>query len=465
MRISSVLACAALVVTSSCESFLETESAITDPNNPSVANTNQLFVGAQANVFGQQEGAVAMTSCIWMQQCAGINGRFVESYGLYSGVTPTSHDADFASIYTAGGLVGLRQIQTASTAAGDLKYRGIAKVLEAMTMMWAADVWGDVPYSEAVSATTEPAFDEQAAIYTALLTLLDGAITDMAGAGAGPGAFDLIYGGDAATQMSNWIKTAHMLKARIHLHRIEAEAAGVAGFGTGNAAAAQAEATLGYTSAADDFKAFHTAATSERNMWAQFQNTAFGTDLVAGSTLVDIMNTQADPRRPEYFGLNALGTFGGYNVTTQTTAPNQISPISGSDRTDDDTFRQPIITFEERQLILAETNFRAGNVATATTLLNGVRALHGKGAIGTATLNDIMTEKYILLFGNIEAWNDFKRTCLPARTPAAGNARIPGRLYYGDTEEQTNSNTPASTTQNLTGAGAAFRNDNDPNAC
>jgi hypothetical protein len=451
------------VWTSSCESFLETEKATSDPNNPSVATINQLFVGVQANIFGQQEGAVAMTSCIWMQQCAGVAGRFVESYGLYN-VVPTSHDADFASIYTAGGLVGIRQVQDRATAEGDLKYRGVAKVLEAMTMAFAADVWGDVPYAEAVTAETEPAFDDQAAVYTALLTLLDDAITDLGGAGNGPGQFDLIYGGD----ITKWVKTAHMLKARIHLHRVEAELAGNAAFGTGNLAAARTEAAAGYTAAADDFLTLHTAATSERNMWAQFQNTAFGTDLVAGSTLADIMNAQADPRRPEYFGLNGLGAYGGYNVTTQTTPPNQISPIAGSARTDDPTFRQPVMTFEEAQLIIAEADFRLaatpalGAVAAAPEL-NAVRALHGKPPIAAAsvTLNDIMTEKYILLFGNIEAWNDWKRTCLPARTPAAGNTVIPGRLFYGDTEEQTNSNTPPSTAQNL----ATVRNDNDPAAC
>ena len=462
-RISSILACAALVVTSSCESFLESDIATTDPNNPSVANINQIFVGVQANIFGQQEGAVAMTSCIWMQQCAGVNGRFVESYGLY-GVNSTSHDTDFGSIYTAGGLVGIRSVQSSATTAGDLKYRGVAKVLEAMNMMFAADVWGDVPYSEAVGSAAEPAFDDQAAIYTALLTLLDDAITDMNGAGTGPGDFDLIYGGD----VSKWIKTAHMIKARIYLHRVEAELAGNAAFGTSNLASARTEATAGYTSAADDFLTFHTTATSERNMWAQFQNTAFGTDLVAGSTLVDIMNAQNDPRRPEYFGLNQLGGYGGYNVSTQSTPANQISPINGSTRTSTPTFRQPVITFEERELIRAETEFRlaatpAAGALVAGPILNSVRALHGKAAIpvATVTLNDIMTEKYILLFGNIEAWNDWKRTCLPARTPAIGEPRIPGRLIYGDTEEQTNSNTPESSTQNL----RTVRNDNDPAAC
>ena len=31
-------------------------------------------------------------------------------------------------------------------------------------------------------------------------------------------------------------------------------------------------------------------------MWAQFQNTSFGADLVAGSALVDLMKAQNDPR-------------------------------------------------------------------------------------------------------------------------------------------------------------------------
>ena len=54
-----------------------------------------------------------------------------------------------------------------------------------------------------------------------------------------------------------------------------------------------------------------------------------------------------------------------------------------------------------------------------------------------------MTEKYIALFQNPEVWNDYKRTCLPVLKPARGKSRIPGRIFYGSTEEQTNPNTPA----------------------
>jgi hypothetical protein len=89
-----------------------------------------------------------------------------------------------------------------------------------------------------------------------------------------------------------------------------------------------------------------------------------------------------------------------------------------------------------------------------------VRSARGKG-FAVATLQSIMTEKYIALFQNIEVWNDWKRTCIPALTPALGTTAIPGRLYYGQTEEQTNENTPPSSAQNL----ATVRNPNDPNGC
>ena len=90
-----------------------------------------------------------------------------------------------------------------------------------------------------------------------------------------------------------------------------------------------------------------------------------------------------------------------------------------------------------------------------------MRARYGKTAIANPTLADIMTEKYIILYQNLESWNDYKRTCLPVMHPARGKTVIPGRLYYGQTEEQTNPNTPPSSQQNL----ATVRNANDPAAC
>jgi len=434
-------------VLTGCSNFLDAPAAISDPNLPSAATRDQLFVGAQANVFGQQEGPLAMIVCQWMQQCAGVNGRFVQQQDSYS-VNAGTFDLSFQEVYSAGGLLALRTVQADAATGGDKVYQGIAQVLEALLMGTTASIWGNIPYSEAVGSDPTPAFDGQLAVYTALQTLLDQGITNLQGAGPGPGAVDMFYGG----AKTPWVEAANTLKARFYMHT--GEVAGAPAY-----TAARAAALLGISSPANDMRTAHATATSERNEWTQFQGTSFGPDLVAGARLVNIMKAQSDPRLPEYFGLNEAGGYGGFDVTTGTTPGAQISPLTGSTR-NTDTYRQPIVTWEENQLILAETNFRLLGAVAAQPYLNAVRTARGKGIV-VASLQSIMEEKYIALFQNIEVWNDWKRTCIPALTPALGKTAIPGRVYYGQTEEQTNDNTPPSSDQNL----FTVRNPNDPAGC
>jgi hypothetical protein len=438
-----------------CSNFLDSQLAKADPNLPSSASRDPLFIGAQATVFGQQEGYLAMIVCQWMQQCSGINGRFVEQQDSYS-VNAGTFDNQFQEVYSAGGLISLRTIEASAAADGDHVYEGITQVMEALLIGTAADIWGNIPYTEAIAGKPTPVFDNQmTSVYPAIQALLSTAITHINGTGPGPRGLDLFHGGAKAP----WIEAAHTLKARYYLHT--AEVAGAPAY-----TAARTEALLGISSAANDLRTAHTSVTSERNMWRQFQETSgFGQDLVAGRRLVDLMKAQNDPRLPEYFALNENGGYGGFDVTTKTTAGEDVSLLSGAGR-DVDGFRQPIVTWDENQLILAETNFRlaatpaAGTIA-AQPFLNAVRAAHGKSTTVPATLQAIMEEKYISLFQNIEVWSDWKRTCTPALTPAFGETRIPGRLYYGQTEEQTNPNTPPSSAQNL----FTVRNPNDPNPC
>ena len=447
MRKSSIAVAALLLtVAGGCNDFLDSPKAVNDPNNPTQASTTQLFEGVLANTYANQEGPVAMIICQWMQQCAGVNGRFVETQDNYT-IDASTFDISFQNIYNGGGLIGLRAIETQTTASGDKLYLGIAEVLEAMNMMFAADIWGDIPYSQAVTDSLTPAFDPQMQVYANLLTLLDKGIADLAAGGTGPGPADLVYGGDAA----KWTQAAHTLKARIYLHQVEK---------LGNAQYTNAlnEAKKGITSPANDWLAAHSSNTSERNMWAQFANTSFGPDLVAGGALVKLMVSQNDPRVSKYFQPNGSGAFVGFDVSTGTPGVATISALNT-----DPTYRQPIITYDETQLIIAEAALQTGDRTTAGTAFNAERTHVGKPAIaGSAlTLSDVMTEKYITLFQNPEVWNDYKRTCLPALKPARNRSKIPGRIYYGQTEEQTNPNTPSSSSQNL----FTFRNANDPNAC
>src|SRR2546421_133287 len=151
MRIRNIAAATALSLAglAGCKNYLDAPKAVSDPNAPTQATRNQLYVGVLASTFGSQEGPLAMLVCEWMQQCAGVNGRFVDQQGTY-GITNTSFDTPFASIYTAGGLIGIRAVQASADADGDRLYKGIAETIEAMDVMLAADVWGDIPYRQAV---------------------------------------------------------------------------------------------------------------------------------------------------------------------------------------------------------------------------------------------------------------------------------------------------------------------------
>src|SRR5207245_9696140 len=89
------------------------------------------------------------------------------------------------------------------------------------------------------------------------------------------------------------------------------------------------------------------------------------------------------------------------------------------------SFLQPLVTYQENELIQAEAYSTAanpsGNDGTALTHLNNARAVPGLSALagitGVALLDSIMTEKYVALFQNIETWNDYRRTCIPALAP------------------------------------------------
>ena len=430
---------------SSCNTFLDAPKSIADPNAPTAASVNQLLAGIESNIFGEQEGPLAMLICEWIQQCAGTAGRFVEQQGTY-GITNDSFDGTFAGIYTTGGHLAIKDAEGRADAIPDKVYKGVLEVLEAMNILFGADNWGSIPYREAVTSTT-PHFDPQLQIYDDLLKLLDQAIADMGGAGSGPGAYDLVYSGDKV----KWIQSAHTLKARIYLHLAEVR-------GLSQYALARTEAQQGISVPANDWKTVHSTATSERNMWLQFQLTSFGADLVAGSALVNVMKAQSDPRLPDYFGKNGAGNYVGYDVATQ--GPSDVSPIAGSNR-NTPTFAQPIITYDENQLIIAEAAFRASDIPGAAIALNNVRSRYAKAAILAPTLSNIMQEKYIALFQNIEYWNDYKRTCLPALTPALGRSVVPGRIPYGTTELQTNPNALADPGPTL----VTGRNPNDPVSC
>ncbi|HYK83672.1 MAG TPA: SusD/RagB family nutrient-binding outer membrane lipoprotein [Gemmatimonadales bacterium] len=429
-----------------CGDFLSGPGLTTDPNAPSNATRDQRLASVQSAMTVQLTGTLARSACMWMQQCAGVDRQYA-TLELYN-TTSTDFDTEFIQVYTGGGLIDIKAIEADAAAAGDLVYEGIGRVLEALDVGTAADLWGDIPYSQAAGSVANPKFDTQQSVYTALLAVLDSAIAELGGAGSGPGAVDLWYAGNA----TEWKELAHTLKARIYLHL-------AARNGTSAYTSALAEARQGLSTGAHDLRTYQSAATTENNIWYQFQIVQRDTYLRMGAELVDsIMNKRADPRRANYFSLDGSGVYAGAHPG-QAYDPATESNLSATRL--DPAFRQPLATHAEVQLIIAEAAYQTGDFVQALDSLNAERTAAGLSTIaaaGVALLDSIMTEKYVVMFQNIETWNDLKRECIPALLPASAVAggHVISRPFYGATEESANPNALPDPTSG--------RNWNDPRA-
>lgn len=447
-----------------CDDYLEGEGLTTDPNQPSSASIDQVFTSVQVRQFSWHNGDLARTASMWIQQMAGTDRQYIDRDGYT--LTEDDFSTAFSTLYTGGGLVDIRRMQDLAKERNDRVYLGIAKVLEGYLIGMAASIWGDIPYSEAVGTVSTPKLDDQAAVYAAVQKVLDEAIQDLrSGQGAGPGAQDLVYRGDAA----KWAQAANTLKARFYMHWVEAQnfAGQHNGQNTGQLANtacggncvqnALAAAQQGIASSANNFKSFHTSVRYEENLWYQFTVVERPGYISAGRNLVELLRTRNDPRLTQYFTPTASGQVLGASPASSVVA----SMLSAARRAP--AFNQPMITYEENQLLLAEANARLGNAAAARTALNAALAVNSLPAVsatlaGADLLREIATEKYIALFQNLEAWNDYKRTCTPALRPASGS-EVPGRYLYGSGERNANTkNIPAPAQQ-------PRRNDNDPQAC
>jgi hypothetical protein len=445
-----------------CNDFIAAPSAVANPNNPTQASNNQLLVGVEVNQTALLTGDLARTIGLWMQQFSGTQGQYV-SYATYV-VAEDFTDGAWGTIYQGGGLQDLRLIQSRADASGDSVTAGIARVIEGLVIGTAADFWGDVPYSKALIVGTAATRDPQAAVYAAVQQVLDRGIAQLqSGSGNGPGGADLWYEGDRV----KWIQAANTIKARFYLHTAERQGTAPDGTPAFDPAAYQAALTAaqrGISATTNNLQSYQSTSPTEQNLWYQFTVNARNGYLSPSDYFVNLLKQRNDARLTQYFqpggGTEIIG------APTDNGAPANAARLNAQ-TVGAPGYRQPIVTYRENQLIIAEAQFRLGNAGAALTAFNNARTAQALPTVGTlstgaAGLAEIMTEKYIALFQNTEIWNDYKRTCVPQLQPleAAGSgARIPARFLYPLLERTTNSaNFPEPSQQ-------PARNANDPNPC
>lgn len=114
------------------------------------------------------------------------------------------------------------------------RHMGIARIIQAYTIMSLVDMFGKVPFSEAFQGELNfnPVLDEQLDLYNLALVMLDSAKLDLTTnvttatppgylSPIAPAFFDMYYGGGAvATSIASprWIKLANTLKLKIYLN-------------------------------------------------------------------------------------------------------------------------------------------------------------------------------------------------------------------------------------------------------
>ena len=295
--------------------------------------------------------------------------------------------------------------------------RGIAQVLLAYNLAVATDMWGDVPWTEALkgAAKMQPKYDTQESIYVAINALLDDAVVNLGKTTLSVPNYDYIYAG----KQDKWIKAAYSLKARYALRLINKDSNG--------AATALANIPKGFGSAADAmiFNKFTTAATGQ-NPWYQFMIDR--SHLSSSATLYNYMAERNDPRIAVYFtkigGLynpapsgTAEETQGGVYSVSAVTANGATAPI-------------PLMSYHELKFIEAEAKFRTGDATWKAALQAAVEAsfTYAGATIGTYfadqvtprltagnELNEILMQKYIAFYEYeaIESYNDYRRTGVP----------------------------------------------------
>jgi hypothetical protein len=203
----------------SCESFLGNNE---NPNQATFA-TPQLVLPN------------ALTSSAVLLQNYNNNAQWITGYTVNAGgfggwgaiVTYNFTTTTYNTLWenTFDDLINYQYIEQASMEDPSQAYfLAVAKVMKAFDYHMLVDVFGDVPYTEALKGAENvtPKYDDQVAIYTDLVAQLNEAITIFTTAeGANSlGAADVIFGGD----INEWAKFANTLKLRLLIRMSSGEA-------------------------------------------------------------------------------------------------------------------------------------------------------------------------------------------------------------------------------------------------
>ncbi|MCH2448552.1 MAG: SusD/RagB family nutrient-binding outer membrane lipoprotein [Gracilimonas sp.] len=442
-KINRLLLSIFLISMLGCESYLDVNN---DPNASTKASSSGLLASAIYASSELNQSAGSVTS-YYVQHLASPSGSAIDQH------REVRLENTWFQVYNV--LTDLDELITIASDQGSNDYTGIANILYAMNLGLATDLWGSIPYTEALQGgdNLTPAYDSQESIYSAIQQRLDTGIQDLQKGESEflPGRDDYVYQGDR----QKWIKTAYALKARYLNHSTKKTSY--------NPIAVLRAVDQSYVSYNEDAQMPYTE--DKMNPWANVvvlnNGGLLGGDI--STQLVEAMNGTSyptfDPRLPIFADSLDDGSYAG-------TDNGIASPITGHSHINGDEFYGrrstplQLVTFAELKFIEAEASLRDNQGQRAyDAYLEGIRAHMDKIGVNqedrdayindssvsvgvpNLTIDHIMKEKNVAMFLHPEAWADarrydygYKNMELPNNHNEELNGQFIRRILYPATE-------------------------------
>jgi hypothetical protein len=356
-----------------------------NPNSPVNVPSINILTDAEQKAFSRQMGGWMQHTYlgVWCQQWCKVQYIDEDKY------MPRDMSGYFQETYV-NELKNLTiVIDQATNKENNPSLAAAAKILRAWSFLYITDIWGDIPYTEALQGfsadgTLTPKYDTQESIYTDLSAQLEEANQTLTGTTVNFGSGDLIYGGDPVM----WRKLANSLRLRL-LNR----AAGTPWTFTydmvggtqvttdaGPAAMATADATI--ATMLGDPGTYPVFESNDDNAQIFFpglpyRNPIFNTlytrtDQAISETMVNWLKARNDPRihifaqpTPNSVEAGAIDYVGFQNGRGVTSALFPEISLLGTKIAYTETAPLYMITFDEVEFIKAEYYMRAANDAAA----------------------------------------------------------------------------------------------------
>ena len=433
-----------LVITS-CRQELDIN---VDPNNPSQASLSGLLSASQVGFAFALGGEGTRMPASIVQHYAGHRAQPLD-YAQYR-ITSSATDGTWTALYNT--LMDMKEMENKAAASGNQAYLGVSKILQAHAFSVTTDLFGDIPFSQALQGRTNitPVYDKQEDIYPALITMIDEGVAALTAATETISG-DIVYGGD----VTKWKKYGNSLKLRLLNHLSSRQPNAAANFLATNPSLID--------TSVDDAKVAFGSVASNANPIYQFDVLSGRKDQAVASTIVNKMRALSDPRVSVYFepvAGNALGLKGQYlgnapGNDTEDSQKNRYSRVGSAYA----SIKAPVVLMSaaEVNFIKAEVYHRASDsraqaayqaaitqdfAALGLSSSSASTYLANANVAYNGTLQRIMEQKWITMFqASYESWVDWRRTGYPALTPAANNATsnvIPRNLPYPEVEINSN---------------------------